>query len=107
MCIRDSFPFARASPDKVLHLRVATMSPWKFVPNVIGIFNGHYRQQNEALDFLGKEFTVSLLDDSNYPFQQSGDAEGLRRSWKLKIAGDIKFVDFLGMPEPIRNLKTE
>mmetsp|Transcript_28501 Transcript_28501/g.87286 ORF Transcript_28501/g.87286 Transcript_28501/m.87286 type:complete len:90 (-) Transcript_28501:57-326(-) len=35
------FPFARSTPtaDSV-NLRVATMSPWLFVPNVWGIFRG-------------------------------------------------------------------
>jgi hypothetical protein len=98
------FPFARSDPGGKLHLRVATMSPWRFVPNVLGVFAGHYRAPAEAFDFLGDEFTVALLDGKRYPFQQSGDAVGARREFTLRVAGAVTFVDFLGPPEPLAHL---
>ena len=98
------FPFARSDPTGKLHLRVATMSPWRFVPNVLGVFAGHYRAPAEAFDFLGDEFTVALLDGKRYPFQQSGDAVGARREFTLRVAGAVTFVDFLGPPEPLAHL---
>ena len=36
------FPFARSDKGGC-HLRIAVMSPWRFVPNVYGIFKGTYR----------------------------------------------------------------
>ena len=78
------------------------MSPWKFVPNVLGIFRGTYRHETEALDFVGDDFTVTLLGGDSYPFQQSGDAMGARSSWRVRVAGDVEFVDLLGLPAPLR-----
>ena len=98
------FPFARSDPGGKLHLRVATMSPWRFVPNVLGVFAGHYRAPAEAFDFLGDEFTVALLDGKRYPFQQSGDAVGARNEFTLRVAGAVTFVDFLGPPAPLAHL---
>lgn len=100
------FPFARSDPKgDLLHLRVATMSPWKFSRHPLAVFSGTYRAPDEAFDFLGSEFTVQLLDGNTYPFQHSGDAMGKRNSFTLKVAGDVELVDFLGFPAPLAHLE--
>jgi len=104
------FPFARSVPAGAapgqMHLRVARMSPWRFVPNVLGIFRGSFRSPNDALDFMGPNFTVELLDGAVYPFQHSGDTDSLARrdAFTLDVAGNLRFVDLIGMPTPLRHL---
>ena len=100
------FPFARSDRrGGGCHFRVAVMSPWRFVPNVLGIFKGTYRHDTLALDFVGDDFMVTLLDDKNYPLQHSGDDAGDRKSWRVSVAGAARFVDLLGMPAPLKNLE--
>ena len=100
------FPFARSDKGGGgCHLRIAVMSPWRFVPNVYGIFKGTYRHDTLALDFVGDDFRVTLLDDECYPFQHSGDAAGDRRAWRISVAGNARFVDLLGLPAPLAGLE--
>lgn len=89
------FPFARTAHG--VHLRIARMSPWRFVPNCVGIFQGTYRSPNDALDFVTTNFTVDLLDKPA-PLQHSGDALGDRHSFSFSVAGHVRFVDLLGLP---------
>mmetsp|Transcript_27262 Transcript_27262/g.88083 ORF Transcript_27262/g.88083 Transcript_27262/m.88083 type:complete len:108 (-) Transcript_27262:130-453(-) len=99
------FPFARtaASADRV-NLRVATMAPWRFVPNVLGIFGGTYRSPDLAFDFVGDDFLVEFLEDPK-PVQHSGDALGRRRQFRLSVAGHVRFADLLGLPATIAHLE--
>mmetsp|Transcript_28496 Transcript_28496/g.87271 ORF Transcript_28496/g.87271 Transcript_28496/m.87271 type:complete len:126 (+) Transcript_28496:1-378(+) len=103
------FPFARATPtaDSV-HLRVATMSPWRFVPNVLGIFRGTYRSPDKAFDFIGDDFLVEFLQDDHHldakPVQHSGDALGRRPSFRVSVAGHVRFTDILGLPPTLNHL---
>jgi hypothetical protein len=95
MCL---FPFARTSPSQ-MQLRVAAMSPFRFVPNVWGIFRGTYRNREGAFDFVGDEFKVDIRNEKDgIPMQHSGDAIGSCQSMHMKVAGSVRFVDFLGLP---------
>lgn len=109
-------PFARAMPD-CMHLRIARLTPrqWASAPltSTYGIFRGTYRHPDYSVDFVGKEFAVELIheqddgDRDNAPssaLQLSGEALGDRHSFKAKIAGSVRFVDFLGPPAPIKGL---
>ena len=99
-------PFALTAGTDDMHLRIARMSPWRFVPNVLGIFGGTYRSPNYAFDFVGDEFLVEFLDDARgNPVQHSGDSLGRRQSFRLSVAGRVPFVDILGLPPTLKHLE--
>ena len=109
------FPFARTAGPSAVNLRIATMSPWRFIPNVLGIFAGNYRSPDFAFDFVGNDFRVDFLDDDHgrcstvfhedgKPVQHSGDALGQRRSFRLSVAGHVRFADLLGFPDRLTHL---
>jgi len=114
-CARDP---TLSSSKRLVNLRVARMSPWRFVPNALGIFAGSYRSPEDAFDFIGDDFLVEFTrrdaslappedDDDDWdekPVQHSGDALGNRRAFRLSVAGHVRFVDFLGMPEHLAHL---
>jgi len=97
------FPFAR-SAEGMMHLRIANLSPLRFVPNVMKIFRGTYRNTLAAFDFVCRACSVEIIGEHKAPFQQSGDAMGRRRGFKLHIAGSVRFLDFVGLPDPLRHL---
>lgn len=103
------FPFARSTERaSAVNLRVARMSPWRFVPNAFGIFAGTYRSPADAIDFIGSEFSIEIIPDDRHPdgipVQHSGDALGNRKRFDLSVAGPVKFVDLLGLPPAIGHL---
>mmetsp|Transcript_8998 Transcript_8998/g.19050 ORF Transcript_8998/g.19050 Transcript_8998/m.19050 type:complete len:155 (-) Transcript_8998:90-554(-) len=103
------FPFARARPD-LMHMRIAAISPFRFVPNVWGIFRGTYRIRNGAFDFIGPAFKIELRGKDKadgVPFQQSGDTVGRRCSTTMRCCGGVRFVDFWGLPPRLANLRCE
>ena len=93
------FPFARARSD-LMHMRIAAISPFRFVPNVWGIFRGTFRAPEHAFDFVGPAFRVELLNGAR-PFQQSGDAMGDRDAAELRVAGVVRLVDLLAPPRAL------
>ena len=64
-------------------------SPFSVLMTLPSVWRGTYRNPTALFDFLVKDFTIDL--DQPYPFQHSGDAQGLRKNVRLKIA-----------PEPLR-----
>jgi diacylglycerol kinase family enzyme len=86
------FPFARMMPN-MMHLRVGTVGPLRLVPwHLKGLWQGTYRNPEGMFDFLVEDVSVEL--DKPFPFQHSGDAQGLRDRLDLKIADDnLELVD--------------
>eukprot|EP00929_Paragymnodinium_shiwhaense_P114962 TRINITY_DN83523_c0_g1_i1.p1 TRINITY_DN83523_c0_g1~~TRINITY_DN83523_c0_g1_i1.p1 ORF type:complete len:541 (+),score=104.64 TRINITY_DN83523_c0_g1_i1:67-1689(+) len=101
-------PFACSAPG-IMQLRIAKLPPWRWVPVVHKIFAGTYRNAQDVFDFVGREFFVEAsVDDSpkGCPLQLSGDARGWRKTSHLKVVGNVRFVDFLGMPTPLQKLRS-
>jgi len=106
-------PFARTVPGK-MQLRIARITPREFLnapfSSTYQIFAGTYRNTLGSIDLMGKEFTVEVsaegsVDAANgSAFQQSGEAMGELTSFRASVAGNVRFVDFLGPPEPISRL---
>lgn len=103
------FPFARAAASSAaVNLRIARMSPWRFVPNALGIFAGTYRSPTDALDFIGSHFSIQLIDQPDgMPVQHSGDALGRQSRLDLSVAGHVRFVDLLGLPPTLEHLTAD
>ncbi len=86
------FPFARMMPN-MMQLRVATVNPLAVVPfGLPALWRGSYRNPKACFDFLVENVSVEL--DQPFPFQHSGDAQGLRDRLDLRIADDnLELVD--------------
>lgn len=86
------FPFAGVAPD-MMHLRVARLSPFKTLANLPSIWRGTYRNPAELFDFMVSNVRVEL--DQPFPFQHSGDDQGLAEHLHFQLADEsLKLVDF-------------
>lgn len=85
------FPFARMMPG-MMNLRIGTMGPLRAVPSIPKYWNGNYRNASVLTDFMVENISVEFSNP--FPFQHSGDAQGLRDRLDLKIADDnLELVD--------------
>jgi diacylglycerol kinase family enzyme len=92
------FPFARMMPG-MMNLRVANIGPVSTLSNLPSLWKGSYRNSESVFDFLASDVEIDLADP--YPFQHSGDAQGLRKSVRMRIAEEpLDLVD-LHHPTPV------
>lgn len=85
------FPFARLMPG-MMNLRIGTPGPLRVLHKIPALWNGSYRLPGSLMDFLVEDVTIELAKP--FPFQHSGDAQGLRDKLDLRIADDnLEFVD--------------
>ncbi|HET6344580.1 MAG TPA: diacylglycerol kinase family protein, partial [Myxococcota bacterium] len=68
------FPFAGIMPN-MMHLRVTRVGPLTTLGHLPSVWRGTYRNSQEIFDFLVNEVRVEL--DQPFPFQHSGDDQGL------------------------------
>ena len=94
------FPFANLRPD-MMHLRLATLGPWRTLAHLGSIWRGTYRNPTAILDFLVSDVQLEL--DRPFPFQHSGDSQGPVQTLAFKIAASpLDLVDFHGAIGPVR-----
>lgn len=85
------FPFARMMPG-MMQLRIATLGPVASLAHLPSIWRGSYRNAKHVLDFLVEDAQVEL--SSPYPFQHSGDGQGLISALDLRVAAHpLELVD--------------
>jgi len=85
------YPFARMMPG-MMQLRIGTVGPLGALPHIVGLWKGSYRNPRGMFDFLVENVRIEL--NHPFPFQHSGDAQGLRDRLDLKIADDtLELVD--------------
>ena len=90
------FPFATAREDR-MSLRITTIGPTEFVPNVRGLWRGTYQNPNSLWDYLIDRVRVEL--DVSTAFQIGGDAMGDRRSVEVGITSrPVQIVDLYAPP---------
>jgi diacylglycerol kinase family enzyme len=82
------FPFANIMPG-MMHLRIASMGPISALAQLPAAWKGSLRSPGDLLDFVVEDVSVEL--DQPFPFQHSGDAQGMRQELGLRIG-----------PEPLR-----
>jgi diacylglycerol kinase family enzyme len=92
------YPFANIMPN-MMHLRIARLGPLRTIANLPSIWRGAFRDADNVFDFLVNDVHVEL--EKPFPFQHSGDDQGLRDQIDLKIADDdLELVDYL-RPRPL------
>jgi diacylglycerol kinase family enzyme len=85
------FPFAGMRPG-MMHLRVANIPPLTALRALPSVWRGVYRNPEAMFDFLTDSLEISL--SRPFPFQQSGDDQGVVDKLTLKIATQrLKLVD--------------
>jgi len=86
------FPFANMMPG-MMQLRVGTIGPFSALANLGSIWRGHYRNPSKVMDFLVEDVRIEL--ERPFPFQHSGDAQGLRREVEMRISDEpLRLVDY-------------
>lgn len=86
------FPFAGILPG-MMHVRIAQLGPVGALSHLPTIWRGHYRNAKRIQDFLADDVTIEL--ERPFPFQHSGEAQGLRDRLDLKISQTpLDLVDF-------------
>ncbi|MDP7039184.1 MAG: diacylglycerol kinase family protein [Myxococcota bacterium] len=85
------FPFARMMSGK-MHLRIGMLDPLRVLVNLPSLWKGAYRHPKLVQDFLVEDISVEL--GSPYPYQHSGDAQGMRDQVDFKISDEmLRLVD--------------
>jgi diacylglycerol kinase family enzyme len=87
-----AFPFSNIMPG-MMNLRIATLGPLSTLFHLPKIWKGDYRNAKRMMDFLVEDVRIELKDP--YPFQHSGDAQGMKKEMRLSVAqSPLKLVDF-------------
>jgi diacylglycerol kinase family enzyme len=85
------YPFAQMMPG-MMQLRIGTTGPLRGLANIGALWQGSFRHPSSMWDFFVENIKVEL--DHPFPFQHSGDAQGLRDRLDLKLADDtLELVD--------------
>ena len=87
-----AFPFSNIMPN-MMNLRIATLGPLSTLFNLPKIWRGEFRNHKRIQDFLVEDVRIELKNP--YPFQHSGDAQGMKKEMRLSMAqSPLKLVDF-------------
>src|SRR5262249_18464362 len=90
------FPFAEERPDR-MHLRVATISPLKFMVHFGSIWRGEYSNPDVVFDYLVENVSFELEPATQ--FQIGGDPQGARSRVHVVLSPTpIRLVDFYAPP---------
>jgi diacylglycerol kinase family enzyme len=85
------YPFAQMMPG-MMQLRVGSTGPLRGLASIGSLWQGSFRHPSSMWDFFVENIRVEL--DHPFPFQHSGDAQGLRDRLDLKVADDnLELVD--------------
>jgi len=79
------YPFAGIMPG-MMHLRVAHIGPFKALAHLPSVWKGTYRDAESVFDFLASDVEIEL--EQPFPFQHSGDAQGMRKNLRWTVAED-------------------
>ncbi|MBN1961140.1 MAG: hypothetical protein JW841_09350 [Deltaproteobacteria bacterium] len=79
------YPFSELKSD-MMNLRVAQIGPMQVLSNLNSIWKGNYRNSNKLLDFIVSDVSIEL--EQPFPLQLSGDAHGIRKNLRWRIAPD-------------------
>jgi diacylglycerol kinase family enzyme len=93
------FPFANIMPG-MMHLRIATIGPLRALCNLPSLWRGSYRNPELIMDFLVED--VEVESAAPYPYQHSGDAQGMRERLRWKI--DAEPLQLVDCYRPVRTL---
>lgn len=90
------FPYATAREDRMA-LRITTIGPLEFVPNLRALWNGSYQNPRSLWDFLVDRVRIEL--DISTSFQIGGDAMGERTSVEVAVTErPVQIVDLYAPP---------
>ncbi len=85
------FPFAGMMPG-AMNLRVAQLGPIETLSHLPSLWRGSYRNGRRLFDFFVTDVEIELSQP--YPFQHSGDAQGMRKQLRWRIAKEpLELVD--------------
>lgn len=85
------FPFASIQPG-MMHLRITDINPIAALLRLHPIWKGSYRDPKHIMDFLVEDISIELANP--YPFQHSGDAQGMRSRVDMRVADEpLRLVD--------------
>lgn len=93
------YPFAGMMPG-MMNLRIGHVSPFEALAHLPSLWKGSYRNPQGIFDFLLSDVEIEL--EQPFPFQHSGDAQGMRKNLRWRIAND-KLV-LLDLHRPVRAL---
>ncbi len=79
------YPFAGLMPG-MMQLRIGQIGPLDILPHMMSAWNGSWRCPNKLFDFFVQDIDIELAQP--YPFQHSGDAQGMRKNLRCRIADD-------------------
>jgi len=79
------YPFAGMMPG-MMHLRIANIGPLKALSNLPSVWKGTYRDPSAIFDFLASDVEIEL--EQPFPFQHSGDAQGMRKNLRWTVTED-------------------
>ncbi len=91
------YPFAGMMPG-MMNLRIAHVGPFKALSHIAAIWKGAYRDADGIYDFFASDVEIEL--EQPFPFQHSGDAQGMRKSLRWTVAEDK--LDLLDLHRPRR-----
>lgn len=90
------FPYAEERPDR-MHLRVATIAPFKFIAHFGEIWRGSYEDPTSVFDYLVEAVSIDI--DPPTPFQVGGDLRGKRSHLSVGLCPTpIELVDLYAPP---------
>jgi diacylglycerol kinase family enzyme len=92
-----AYPFASMMPG-MMNLRVAQVGPFEALSHLPSLWRGAFRSPKRLFDFFANDVEIELAQP--YPFQHSGDAQGMRKNLRLSVAEEtLDLVDLHG-PRP-------
>ena len=87
-----AFPFSNIMPG-MMNLRIATIGPLSALYNLVGLWRGTHRSSRALKDFLVEDVSIEL--ENPFPFQHSGDPQGMRKRVDIKVSNEpLQLVDF-------------
>jgi len=92
------FPFAGMQPG-MMNLRIAALSAFTALSHLPSLWNGAYRNPSQVFDFLVNDIEIELVQP--YPFQHSGDAQGMRKNLRWRIADEP--MEIVDLHRPAKN----
>ena len=80
-----AYPFASLMPG-MMQLRIGQIGPAEVLAHLPSVWKGSYRSPKRLFDFFATDVEVELAQP--YPFQHSGDAQGMRKNVRFRVADE-------------------